>query len=64
MMAIVVKSFATTLHRFVVGQIVDESDIDGPLDMMALISRGFLLPGTVMPGPDTPEPTDDSSKGA
>lgn len=64
MMAIVVKPFATTLHRFVVGQIVDESDIDGPLDIMALIGRGFLLPGTVMPEPDPPAPPDDSSKGA
>jgi hypothetical protein len=65
MISIVVKPFATPSHRFVVGQVVNESDVDGPLDVMALIGRGFLLPGTVMPEPEPepptepPAPTDD-----
>jgi hypothetical protein len=47
MKARVLQDFRTPMRRFKVGQVVDETEIDGPLDIYKLIDLKILRPGEV-----------------
>jgi hypothetical protein len=48
MKARVMRDFRTPMRRFRAGQLVDETEVDGPLDIYKLIDLGFLRPGEVI----------------
>jgi hypothetical protein len=49
----VLKPFTTPLHRFQVGQLITDADLDGPMNMVELIEAGFVVPGSAELPPES-----------
>jgi hypothetical protein len=65
MEARVLKPFTTPLHRFQVGQLIADTDLDGPMDMVQLIEAGFVVPGSAeLPPEQEPMSEHEGSSGA